>query len=575
MKLFRRYGIAWDSTIMVVICFVLLNTAVSADTEIPFVSDWWERYVTSSDFYEFSPDDRDIIRRQWFKENVESLPEFQALPEQERIAIFNRFIEKSIAIEEYVAAPSNLNAMKNAAEEGFAPAQYNLGDAYAEGQGISQDYEKAIEWVKKAAKQGHQRAQYSLGFVYYNGKVVSQDYNEAINWFSKSAEQGYAEAQFYLGYAHLKGRGVPKNSKTALKWFQKAAEQEHSEAQYLLGLAYSSNKSVPQDFQKTIKWWRKAAEKEHVAAQYGLGVIYYKGQGLPQNYNEAIKWYRKAADQGHEKALLNLGIMYHLGQGFPQNYKYAYAMYSLAAAQGNADAVRARDLVAKTLTREQLSHAQGIAATIQNNIDDRKTRTDSPPPPSTPTNEPKLKSFGTGFLVTKDGYILTCQHVVAGATSVKVKSKDRLYLTQVLKTDPANDLALLKIDGNFSALSFSANHSTRMGQEVFTIGYPNPDLQGISPKLTKGEINSLTGFQDDIRLYQISVAVHPGNSGGPLLDMNGNVVGIIVAVLDAKTTYRLSGSLPQNVNYATKSTYAKAFLSSIPDVSEKLSHRWT
>ena len=86
-------------------------------------------------------------------------------------------------------------------------------------------------------------------------------------------------------------------------------------------------------------------------------------------------------------------------------------------------------------------------------------------------------------------------------------------------------------------------------------------------KLTKGSINSLTGIKDDFRLYQISIPVQPGNSGGPLLDMNGNVIGIIVAMLDAKTAFQISGSLPQNVNYAVKSTYAQALLDTLPDVS--------
>jgi len=215
----------------------------------------------------------------------------------------------------------------------------------------------------------------------------------------------------------------------------------------------------------------------------------------------------------------------------------------------------------------EVSGAQEYAAAIQSQIDNPTANTDQP---FVSARDMQPQAFGTGFLVTQDGYILTCRHVVAGATSIKVKIQDRLYAARLEKEDSANDLALLRINGNFPALSFSDNSSAHMGNEVFTIGYPNPNLQGINPKLTKGEINSLTGFQDDIRFYQISVAVQPGNSGGPLLDMDGNVVGVIVSVLDEKTTYNLSGSLPQNVNYAVKSTYAHAFLSSIPGVSAKL-----
>jgi hypothetical protein len=97
----------------------------------------------------------------------------------------------------------------------------------------------------------------------------------------------------------------------------------------------------------------------------------------------------------------------------------------------------------------------------------------------------------------------------------------------------------------------------------------NVDISlAVSAKFTEGTISSLTGFQDDLRLYQISVPVQPGNSGGALVDENGNVLGIIVAMLDAKTTFRVSGSLPQNVNYAVKSVYAQAMLDTLPEVSD-------
>ena len=147
---------------------------------------------------------------------------------------------------------------------------------------------------------------------------------------------------------------------------------------------------------------------------------------------------------------------------------------------------------------------------------------------------------------------------------------ENIYPATLVRDDPNNDLALLKINGSFPAIAFSSNRSAKMGQEVFTIGYPNPSLQGISAKFTKGTINSLTGFQNDIRLYQISIPVQPGNSGGALLDENGNVLGVIVAMLDAKTTFKITGSFPQNVNYAVKSLYAQAMIDTLPEVSGKL-----
>ena len=95
-------------------------------------------------------------------------------------------------------------------------------------------------------------------------------------------------------------------------------------------------------------------------------------------------------------------------------------------------------------------------------------------------------------------------------------------------------------------------------------------MQGISPKLAKGEIASLSGAADDPRYFQISVPVQPGNSGGALVDARGNVVGIVSAKLDAAAALAATGALPENVNYAVKSSLLLSFLESVPEVSAKL-----
>ena len=141
---------------------------------------------------------------------------------------------------------------------------------------------------------------------------------------------------------------------------------------------------------------------------------------------------------------------------------------------------------------------------------------------------------------------------------------------KVVKTDAANDLALLKADGRFSSLSIAPSRSVNLGSTVATVGFPNIGLQGFSPKLAKGEIASLTGVQDDARYFQISVPVQPGNSGGALVDEHGNVVGIVSAKLDAATALASSGALPENVNYAVKSSFLLSFLESEPVVSARL-----
>jgi S1-C subfamily serine protease len=88
--------------------------------------------------------------------------------------------------------------------------------------------------------------------------------------------------------------------------------------------------------------------------------------------------------------------------------------------------------------------------------------------------------------------------------------------------------------------------------------------------MTKGEISSLAGAKDDPRYFQISVPIQPGNSGGALADASGNVIGVVTAKLSDAAGYETSGAIPQNVNYAIKSTYLLALVESIPEVSKGL-----
>jgi S1-C subfamily serine protease len=104
----------------------------------------------------------------------------------------------------------------------------------------------------------------------------------------------------------------------------------------------------------------------------------------------------------------------------------------------------------------------------------------------------------------------------------------------------------------------------KLGGTVATVGFPDIGLQGFAPKLAKGEIASLAGAADDPRYFQISLPVQPGNSGGALVDARGNVVGIVAAKLNARAALNATGSLPENVNYAVKSSLLLSFLESVP-----------
>ncbi len=178
----------------------------------------------------------------------------------------------------------------------------------------------------------------------------------------------------------------------------------------------------------------------------------------------------------------------------------------------------------------------------------------------TPTAKKKSAS-GTGFFVSKDGYLITNQHVVAAATEIEVTMHDGKKLPATLvSSDSSNDVALLKVDANTTPLPIVSATNVKKGMEVFTLGFPVVGIQGQEQKATYGRINALSGIQGDIRYFQIDVPIQPGNSGGPLITDEGQIIGIVTASLNQINVLKATGALPQNVNYAVKSEYFQPLL---------------
>src|SRR6185295_14898707 len=100
------------------------------------------------------------------------------------------------------------------------------------------DYPVAVSLFSPLAEQGLAPAQFNLGVMYRHGEGVPQDIQEAVKWYLKSAEQGYAPAQFNLGVMYRHGEGVPQDAREAVKWYRRAAEQGHAWAQNNLGVMY-------------------------------------------------------------------------------------------------------------------------------------------------------------------------------------------------------------------------------------------------------------------------------------------------------------------------------------------------
>lgn len=166
---------------------------------------------------------------------------------------------------------------------------------------------------------------------------------------------------------------------------------------------------------------------------------------------------------------------------------------------------------------------------------------------------------GTGFALTNN-YIVTNYHVVENAKSIQIQGVNgnfnSKYNATVIATDKYNDLAILKVGGcTISSLEIPYSVKTftsEVGEEVFVLGYPLTSTMGDEIKLTTGVISSKTGFQGDVSQYQISAPIQPGNSGGPLFDSKGNIIGIVSA--------KHRGA--ENVGYAIKASYLRNLMES-------------
>jgi TPR repeat protein len=316
-----------------------------------------------------------------------------------------------------------------------------------------------------------------------------KDYKTALNIYRSLAEQGNAEAQFSLGWMYKKGKGVIKSLEEAIKWYTKAAEQGYGIAQYNLGIYYIDGEGIPIDYKKALSWWRKSAKQGYPHSEYALGWLYENGYGVKQDTKKALSWYLKADAQGNSKA--------------------------------------------KERIEELLLPQDGAPATADENSTEGYT----------------FAGSGSGFVVSEDGVIATNNHVIDGCQKLIV---DDLKAT-VISKDVQNDLALVKVNNKYKYVSTLSYKSPRLGDNINVFGYPLSDMfsdEHIS--LTKGSVSSLAGFEGDLSNFRFTAPVQPGNSGGPVVNEEGIVVGITKAVLGSKVLDELK-FLPQNVNFGIRS----------------------
>ncbi len=189
------------------------------------------------------------------------------------------------------------------------------------------------------------------------------------------------------------------------------------------------------------------------------------------------------------------------------------------------------------------------------------TRIAPPPLPAVPTSRGGV-STGSGIFVNAQGYVLTAAHVVNGCRMVGVKSGGMTFQkAETEALDGKNDLALIRTRPGLGepARFRSSARPVQLGEDVGVIGYPLTGILSNEPKATFGEVSSVAGLNNDYSLLQISAPIQPGNSGGPVFDGQGGVVGVVVSEISPAVMAKI-GILPQNVNFAIRSELAQVFM---------------
>jgi hypothetical protein len=240
-------------------------------------------------------------------------------------------------------------------------------------------------------------------------------------------------------------------------------------------------------------------------------------------------------------------------------------------AQARLEGIWASELAAAQKSREQASPTEqsqgrdqpGFTGAVAAPPVAAAASTPSPPArlapsPSVPAATSRVTSTGSGFVVAKDS-VVTNHHVIKDCTAVAIRFGNVTSSAKVAADAAGSDLALLTASQPLG-LQVAIRASAALGEDATVAGYPLAGLLSTDLVVTSGQVNSLAGLGNDPTMLQVSAPIQPGNSGGPLLDRSGSVVGVVVAKLNVERLAKVTGDMAQNVNFAIKPEVLRLFL---------------
>lgn len=483
-----------------------------------------------------------------------------------------------------------------------ALAAWREGERLLRMTGLARDTTQACHHFSEAVRLASGQlpaADYRLGLCHALGWGRPVDLREAFGWFLRAAEQGLAQAQTRVGVALWRGQGVDADPAKAVSWLRRAASAGELSGMTALGLMMQAGEVPGATARDGIDWLRRAAEAGDASAAFALAQAYRVGRGLVADPGSAGRWLQRAADARQPSAQILLAQWYLEGRVLERSALHAYAWSRIALGQltGSSDRAAAESLqqratavarqAAAELTASQLVEAQSLARDWTpgslalhpvREAASGAARADSPaqrpelgvqvlPPVSAraPGDEPSgapsgsrpRVRAGSGFFVSREGHLVTNDHVVRDCRSIRLPDGQRI---EIVGRDSRADLALLRAQPVSRFARLRADGQVEQGEDVLTYGFPLHGVLSSSGQLGAGMVTALTGLRDNPLQLQIDVPVQSGNSGGPLLDLRGQVVGVVVAKLNALRVAQITGDIPQNVNFAVRLEPLKALL---------------
>lgn len=300
--------------------------------------------------------------------------------------------------------------------------------------------------------------------------------------------------------------------------------------------------------QKLVKRWTDA-ERGDVGALNYLGNLYEKGVEVLKDYEEAFRWFQKSAELGDTYAQIKLGEFYFNGLGVEPDIIQAYTWFNIAAENGIRSSVQRRDFLEKSMTPDQINEAQRLSkkwaeknkmpkvfGRLARREKEKKSSFPEPrenelAPRQAQNVTPSILSdgwnpSGSGFYLKGTTHILTNLHVVGIANNIRVSfPSGEIYFGEVIARDANNDVAIIALKGmspRDNGFHVSLDVDFDPGMRVHAIGFP----MGSKINIVSGHISPSNGIDRNITRFTMTAPISEGNSGGPVIDENANLIGI-------------------------------------------------